>query len=439
MRYLFLLLATLIALPLWPTQTQAASIYMRYFESVDSDLSQDRFRIVSFTAFEGEQLTLAAHGLESDVRLGFTLLDPQGMTLAENLNPEGLPVTVLQLEAPSTGIYSLLLIRLSERGGLARLMLFEGDPIEADYSVLDELDPFLPSTAYMIEAPTTDEVKVAVSVVQDALLEAQISLYASVGTDQTPPTLDQRVTPVTVREWQTESPTEAEFYTLNVRLYPEAPPTSHKLTAHLSQMAQTGDVVQVRLDVGAGQPTPAQVNRARCSALSPSRTSVFDQADAASTLLGTLAPNQLVEILGVNGNFILVETPASLRGIGWVRESALRLQVRLDDPACSRVLTLTDQTSPPPQEETIQVLNQVVTVIAQSAFEVPITEPEIFFEELLPDEDDDSYEDSGEDQSSDEECYCEEDTSSDDSGAGDDSGAVDDSSDDGSDDSGGDD
>src|SRR5687768_7747118 len=101
----------ILSLMLIQIPAKANTLHIRYFESTDTFLVQEQFRVLSIAGLEGELLTIVAYGLDDGMVPSLTLLSPEGITLAEDLNPDANPVAFLQTTVPSNGIYPFLVSR----------------------------------------------------------------------------------------------------------------------------------------------------------------------------------------------------------------------------------------------------------------------------------------------------------------------------------------
>lgn len=325
-----LLFATLLLLlsALLATSASANTIHLRYFESADMLLTDSRFQLYSVAALEGEQVTLVAYGLDEGLIPSVSLFDINGLTIAETTNPDQQPVAVLEVTIPATGLYTILVSRQSEVGGVARLMLFEGDPLR-DIRFLDTVDPFLPSRAYLIEADTDGVI--SVSVMDDDDPQTPLPLvFASRGTENAPPPAQERLTPIDRFSWQTSQ--GAVFYTLNLQASPDSLlPTSGKLGAFLSRSAQFLSLATIQVEIGEGAEVLDFFGRDLCTGTTNADSDLLAGPGQQFIVVGRLAQSSAVEIIGSADQFWLVVNPTSPTGGSFIPKAAVNLTSSQDD------------------------------------------------------------------------------------------------------------
>jgi hypothetical protein len=313
----------------------ANSIHVRSFESADVIFSEQQLQLFSVAALQGEKLTLVVYGLDEGVQPYISLFDVNGVTIGEDLNSDGDQIAVLEVTIPENGLYTFVVSRLSENGGLMRVMVFEGEPLQGDLSLLDTIDPLLPSRAYFVEGAEAAPVIMTLSVLDDENEDTPTpQVYASRGTEVSLPPTEERLQAVDQVSWENEA--GDIFYTLNVRALPEILPTSSKLGGQLRQAAQFLDLTNIRLDIGAGGVLEA-LSRPVCN------------ARARNGAVGRLGPgdqyrevtrfnaNQALELVGESGDFYLVVDANSPTGGSWVEKSSVNSESDLAGLACSRV------------------------------------------------------------------------------------------------------
>lgn len=322
--------------------THAANIHLRYFESIDVFLTEERFQSYSFSALADENVTIIAYGLENETVPALTVFDTIGSTLIENPNLESVPAAAVQFTVPENGIYTFLVSRQTDSGGLIRVMVFEGDPLTDDRTLIDTVDPLLPARAFLFAGDETDPVEVQISVVTDDDTTIKPpEVFASRGTDVDLPPLAERTEPVTSRAW--ENTDSERIYTINVRAIPE--PVAH-VNGFFSRTQQTSGIAQLQVDVNEGGP-PEEVNRPVCRAFVLANGSSFTgPSEEDYEVFSDLTRGQEVEIVGENGDFFLIVDPNSPTGGSWIRKDALDIPGGLESEDCSRV----EEVAAPPIE-----------------------------------------------------------------------------------------
>lgn len=325
---------------------QAANIHLHFFESVDSFLTEERFQRYSFQALEEEKITIVAYGLENDTIPMLTVFDTIGSTLVENPNEEGLSAAAVQFTAVENGIYTFLVSRQTDEGGLVRVMIFEGDPIKEDRTLQDTVDPLLPARAFLFAGDETDPVEISISVIDDDDPDTPTpEIYASRGTDIELPPLEERTTPIQSQLWENTDP--ERLYTVNVRASPE--PVAH-LNGYLSYGQQTTGPIQFGIQSGEGGE-PEMVVRPICQARVLETVQSFGGPSAEDYDPASLfQAGQEIEIVGMNGLFYLIVDPDSETGGSWIPMASIEFISIPDSVDCSRVVEV--EAPPVPQDET---------------------------------------------------------------------------------------
>ncbi len=333
MRKLGLLLGCLLLLGTF--SANAANIHLRYFESVDAFLTEERFQRYSFAGLADEEITIVAYGLDENVIPTLTVFDTIGSTLIENPNEDELSAVAVRFTVTENGIYTFLVSRQTDEGGLIRVMVFEGDPLTDDRSLLDEVDPLLPARAFLFAGDEVDPVEIQISVVDDDDPEtSQVKVYASRGTDVELPPLEERTEPVTTRIW--ENTDSERIYTVNIRALPE--PVAH-VNGFFSRKQQEdlpdSGILQIDVNEG-GEPEP--VKRPLCIAFVLETVQSFGGPSAEDYPPATLLNRgEEVEIVGQNGEFLLIVDPNSDTGGSWIPSVSVDIPSGLDSEDCSRV------------------------------------------------------------------------------------------------------
>lgn len=321
--------------------SQAANIHLRYFESADAILEDSQFQLFSLAALQDEEVTIVAYGLQEAVIPGIAFFDRQGRTIAENRNLDNQSGTSVQVVIPENGIFTFLVSRQTEVIGSIRVMVFVGDPLRDDLSLLDTIDPLLPNRAFLIGGAEGDPVAMALSVLAEEGGEA-LRVYASRGTTTQAPPLEERLNAVQRAEWENGT---ADMYTLNVSFNPEILPTTHKLSAHLSYMAQTLQLSTIQLDVNLGLPEPEALARPVCRAVVENQTPWLAGPSEAYKQLGDkdLEVGRELEIVGFFEGYYQVVNTNNPSGDGWILDTALGVIAPDPEADCLRV----QEVSPP--------------------------------------------------------------------------------------------
>src|SRR5690606_22764298 len=110
--------------------------------------------------------------------------------------------------------------------GLVRVMLFEGEPIAEDRTLLDNVNPLLPGRSFMVAGKEETEEVPGLSMVVEALPISRFNrerpeIFASRGSDEFMPPLPERITADDIFQWYNVETPEIDFYTVTVRATPE--------------------------------------------------------------------------------------------------------------------------------------------------------------------------------------------------------------------------
>src|SRR5687767_14009172 len=121
MRRLYIALLVGLMMLVGVIQANAATIHTHFFESIDVDLTDQQFQIMSVAMITGEELTVVAYGITGDVVPQVTLLDPLGSTVNEDLNSDGNEVAYVQHAVRTAGVFTILVSRQGDQGGIVRV------------------------------------------------------------------------------------------------------------------------------------------------------------------------------------------------------------------------------------------------------------------------------------------------------------------------------
>jgi hypothetical protein len=211
-----------------PLETiQSVPLYLYYFETDDELLAAGETQQYQFTAFRGENPTIAVYGLDQLVMPQLTLHDEEGNVVATGRsNPEQPYVSLIQFTAPKDQIYTfdVTAAQAADSGGLIRVMLVEGDPISGDLTYLDTVNPLLPGRVFMVAG--SDEIDEDVSATQPGIRVGAIVLpvdrfrerpdiFVSRGSPDDLPSIEQRFNPATSHVWFNEDGNQFYFFTVH--------------------------------------------------------------------------------------------------------------------------------------------------------------------------------------------------------------------------------
>jgi Ca2+-binding RTX toxin-like protein len=202
---------------------------MYYFESQDLPASRDQPTDFVFLPNRNDLVTVFVYGLDPDIWPILRVLTPEGDLLHENLNAGKQSGIFFRFRPTLPGLYRFSVASFGAGTGLVRVMLFEGEPLEDDLTLLDTLNPLLPSRAFMVAGNNFKPVRTLVEtlVIRTPIFQFRPILYTSRGTSTTPPPVEERHTPLDIKEWFNED--GSTFYTVNIRAIPEdgAPPSAN--------------------------------------------------------------------------------------------------------------------------------------------------------------------------------------------------------------------
>lgn len=316
----------------------ATNIHVRYFEAADAVLTENRFQLFSLAALEGEEITVVVYGLSEGIVPAITLFDPLGNPLVEELNPDNEPVVVIETTIPENGMYTFLVSRQTDVGGLIRVMAFEGDPFAGDVTIRDTIDPFLPARAFFAEGDPGNPILMGIELIENEAASDDIAvteIFASRGTSEEVPPVEERQNPVQAANW-TNSRGDV-FYTLTVRTSPELFPSSNRLSRFASTLTQSLNPGEYLLSLGQGSEDIIDFLRPVCSAFTTSATETVGGPSDDYPATGELDALTPVELVGENGDYFLIVDPNSETGASWVEKSSIDVQFDLNSDSCGRV------------------------------------------------------------------------------------------------------
>ncbi|MGB1286007.1 MAG: beta strand repeat-containing protein, partial [Aggregatilineales bacterium] len=199
--------------------------YLYYFESSDAVLMDgiDSARF-TFATLPGESVTLVAYGLDELIQPELRLFDATGALVNQGVRDESQPyVTYIQFESTTNDIFEFEVRRsflaADDNGGIARVMLFEGDPLSDDLTLLDDINPLLPGRAFMVAGEAGDGLRTLVEVLDVERFTEKPQVFASRSTLSLLPDIAERFDGVDVRLWFNDD--GDAIYTFNIRAVPE--------------------------------------------------------------------------------------------------------------------------------------------------------------------------------------------------------------------------
>jgi len=204
-----------------PVYAQEDFTYLYYFESDDANLSEVDSKEYAFATLRGERVTIVVYGLDGLVRPRLRVFNAAGAQIGLGRTPPDQPfITFFQLNATGNDLYTFRVERAEGEGGLARVMLFEGEPLNQDITLLDDMNPLLPSRAFMVAGRDTEEgLRVLVEVLDVPYYDQRPLVFASRGTLKELPDITERFSPSDTFLWFNRD--GQEVYFINIRPTPE--------------------------------------------------------------------------------------------------------------------------------------------------------------------------------------------------------------------------
>jgi|GEM_PF-6897395 len=309
----------------------ADSIYTRYFESYDIILREQSFQIFAVSALQGEKLTIATYGLSDSLIPSITVFDPAGRTITEDLNNNDERIAAVQWTATIDGMYTFAISRKTEASGLVRVMMFEGDPIDYDVTLLDFAAPNLPSRAFLIDGNSTDPIGVYTEITQNlGVVSEDVRYFVSRGSSFEIPPEEERFAAIENTSWINDQDT---FYTLNIRAIPEQQDFSYK-NDFLSPRPQFNNPFEYIIQIGEGSEEFVRIDRPQCQ-IDAVNLTLYDGPDTTYDIDNIIVGNTTIEIVGRDetGEWLQIVNENEDDGNSWI--PSLPYQADSDD--CSRV------------------------------------------------------------------------------------------------------
>ncbi|XWX05595.1 hypothetical protein VZO05_15655 (plasmid) [Aggregatilineales bacterium SYSU G02658] len=203
------------------SQAQEDFTYLYYFESDDANLSAVDSKEYAFATLRGERVTIVVYGLDALVRPRLRVFNAAGTQIGVGQTPPDQPyITFFQINATGNDLYTFRVERAGGEGGLARVMLFEGEPLNQDLTLLDDLNPLLPSRAFMVAGRDNEEgLRVLVEVLDVPYYDQRPVVFASRGTLAELPDITERFNPSDTFLWFNRD--GRQVYFVNIRPTPE--------------------------------------------------------------------------------------------------------------------------------------------------------------------------------------------------------------------------
>jgi Ca2+-binding RTX toxin-like protein len=220
------------------------SIYLYYYESDDSFLDVGESQLYTFAPIPGEDITIVAYGLDDTAQTSISLFDNNQNLVATGTNnqvtepsddpdapPQSEYITAIQHTANSRGLYYFEVKNESGKAGNIRTMLFVNDPFDTDLTLIDELNPLLPSKAFMVAGDperewvneltgeTLQGLRTEVDVLPIERIDRTPDVFLSHSTLSYLPDVVERLQPLTFKRWFNQE--EQEIYLVNIRPIPE--------------------------------------------------------------------------------------------------------------------------------------------------------------------------------------------------------------------------
>jgi hypothetical protein len=211
--------------------SDSTPLYLYYFETDDVLLETGQTQAYQFTAFAGEKVTIVVYGLDSLVRPEITLINEASEVAATGRSTVEQPyVRYIQFTAnkDETFTFDVSVVEAAEGGGLARVMLVEGEPIDGDLTYLDTINPLLPGRVFMVSG--SDEIDTDVTASEVGLrtgaevlpvtrFREKPDIFVSRGSTEELPPITERFNPNTSHVWFNSD--SDKFYFFTVHAIPE--------------------------------------------------------------------------------------------------------------------------------------------------------------------------------------------------------------------------
>ena len=243
----FVLLAIISRVVIADENTNAIleqSIYLYYYESDDALLDVGQSQLYTFAPIPGENITIVSYGLDDSALTSVSLFDSNSNLVGTgttnqvtekpdntDTTPQSPFITAIEHTANSSGLYYFEVKHESGDAGLIRTMLFVGEPFNTDLTLIDELNPLLPSKAFMVAGDpdrewineltgeTIQGLRTDVDVLPIERIDRSPDVFLSYSTLSYLPDVTERLEPVTFDRWFNQD--DQEIYLVNIRPVPE--------------------------------------------------------------------------------------------------------------------------------------------------------------------------------------------------------------------------
>jgi Ca2+-binding RTX toxin-like protein len=211
----------------------ADTTYLYYFESDDARLVEQNYKEYAFATLPNEKVTIVVYGLDKRIQPKLTLLDRDREFIREGIRPKELPaiggepnatpeelasISYIEFISTSVELYFFRVDRMNEQGGLARVMLLQGDPLDTDLTILDTLNPLLPNRAFMVAGKSDEEgLRTLVEVLDVPYYNQKPEVFVGRGRLDNLPPLEQRTQPIEQRDWFNKDGQKVYLYTISPR------------------------------------------------------------------------------------------------------------------------------------------------------------------------------------------------------------------------------
>jgi len=192
-----------------------------YFESDDADLRQADSKTYAFATLPNEKVSLVVYGLDGRLQPRVTLRSRSGEPVASSAaRQEQAHIVVYEFTATRNELYFVEITRAPDERGFVRFMLFANEPLNQDITLLDNINPLLPSRAFIVAGRDEAEgLRARVETLIVPRFRQRPMVFASRGAFGELPPREERQQPAEIVEWfNTDG---RRVYTINVRATPE--------------------------------------------------------------------------------------------------------------------------------------------------------------------------------------------------------------------------
>jgi len=270
LRLVLIILIAACSVHLGQSQSPSDITYLYYFESDDADLRQANSKTYAFVTLPSEKVSLVVYGLDGRLQPRLTLRTRSGeevMTSAPR--QEQAHIVAYQFTASSNELYYAEVSRAAGESGIARFMLFADEPLNQDITLLDNINPLLPSRAFLVAGRDEAEgLRARVETLIVPRFRQRPMVFASRGAFDELPPREERQQPAEIIEWFNDD--GQRVYTINVRATPEEELTLASAEDFRLLNVGNGFYFDYYLTIGAGSD-PVQLLREDDCASFPDR------------------------------------------------------------------------------------------------------------------------------------------------------------------------